>query len=182
MRVDIEGRKQRLAVRLQWEFLQIELRRFRRFAKASSMVSPWVVVPVSGFIAVNPPSRAGTSTAVSCMDLPELRFRTTRQRGYHEHDGGAGELLLWIGAGQMTATTGRRPSCELRATRPVEQIDVRDPGADSGPTSSRERRQCRIHDRWLRGAGRLVSRPRRVRRRVGSVCERRTRGRVPRRG
>ena len=34
------------------------------------MVLPWVVVPVSGFIAVNPPSRAGTSTAVSCMGLP----------------------------------------------------------------------------------------------------------------
>ena len=42
----------------------------RRLASASSTVSPCVAVPVSGFVAANPPSRAGTSTAVSCIIPP----------------------------------------------------------------------------------------------------------------
>jgi len=45
---------------------------------ASSIDSPWLVVPVSGFNATYPPSWAGVNTAVSSMASPveEVDFRS----------------------------------------------------------------------------------------------------------
>ena len=51
-----------------------------RLLIASGIVSPWVVVPVSGFRATKPPSSAGMRTAVRSMEIECLRRRKQSSR------------------------------------------------------------------------------------------------------
>ena len=96
------GRERRLssttvAVRRYGKLLQIECRGFPKIGQAWSMVSPCVVVPVSGFMATNPPSRSGIGTAVSNMALSRM----------HEAVGGATAAVYSLDRRTVDSKRGR---------------------------------------------------------------------------
>jgi hypothetical protein len=69
MLCDVEGRDERLADVRERELFEIELSRLAQIRDRLFDRLALVVVPVSGFNAVYPPSGAGIRTAVSIMSV-----------------------------------------------------------------------------------------------------------------
>src|SRR5438034_7168231 len=127
----------------------------RRLAIASSIDSPWVVVPVSGFKAVYPPSGAGISTAVSIMiGAPDAQANgaLSPQTACRCLGSSAGELKLSLpdqlatqakAAGLLTSEAIERivrEAIRKAAAQRLIEYGRRLRASPRGPTSAKRRR------------------------------------------